>query len=74
MKRLLVACVLTLAVCAMLAGSLAVSSTPAQAKATCGRCPLYCLEVICDNGKIYCNSCLAACAGAKNCTTIGAAR
>ncbi len=66
MRRTLAACVVVLAVLAVIAGSLAVTSTPASAKPPC-RCPLYCIEVICDNGQVYCNSCLAGCAGAKNC-------
>lgn len=39
--------------------------------AHCGPCPLYCIGVTCDNGRTYCNSCLAACAGAHNCVVTG---
>ncbi|MBZ5638074.1 MAG: hypothetical protein LAO51_04865 [Acidobacteriia bacterium] len=72
MRRMLAACVIVVAVFAAIAGSwalLAVSSTPAEAK--CGICPYYCIGVTCDNGRTYCNSCLAACAGAHNCVVTG---
>lgn len=72
MKRMFSACVIAFAVVAAVAGSvtlLTVTSTPAMAK--CGICPQYCIGVTCDNGKTYCNSCLAACAGAHNCVTTG---
>ncbi len=66
MRRTLASCVVALAILAAVAGSLALSSTPAAAK-RCGTCPLICYPVVCDNGQVYCNSCLAACAGAHNC-------
>ncbi len=72
MKRLVAGCVIVFALFAILAGSftlLTATATPAMAK--CGPCPLYCVGVTCDNGKTYCNSCLAACAGAKNCVVTG---
>ena len=74
MKRMLAACVVVLAVFAAVAGSfalLAVSSTPVEAAKPCGICPLYCIGVTCDDGKTYCNSCIAACAGAHHCVTTG---
>jgi len=73
MKKLFGACLILFAVFAGIAGSvtlLATTSTPAMAK--CGICPLYCLEVTCDDGRTYCNSCLAGCAGAHHCHTGGA--
>jgi hypothetical protein len=48
---------------------LVATSTPAMAK--CGICPYVCIGVTCDNGKTYCNSCIAACAGAHNCVITG---
>jgi hypothetical protein len=73
MKKLFAACLVAFAVVAALAGSvtlLATTSTPAMAK--CGICPLYCIGVTCDDGRVYCNSCLAACAGAHHCVAGGA--
>lgn len=72
MKKLFGACLIAFAVFAALAGSvtlLATTSTPAMAK--CGICPYVCFPVTCDNGHVYCNSCLAACAGAHNCVPGG---
>ena len=69
MKRVLAGCVLMFTVFAVVAGTwalLTASSTVVEAKPPC-RCPLYCIEVTCDNGHTYCNQCLANCAGAKNC-------
>jgi len=67
-RRFLASFVVAFAFVAAAAGSLALTSTPAQAAKPCRRiCPLYCLEVTCDDGMTYCNSCLAACAGAHNC-------
>jgi hypothetical protein len=71
MKRMLAACVIMLAVFAVLVGTVALvatTSTPAMAK--CGICPMYCSPVLCDNGKVYCNTCLAACAGAGHCVPL----
>ena len=70
MKKTLAAAVVALVMIAVIAGSLALGSTPAAAK-TCGKCPLYCIGVTCDNGRTYCNSCIAACAGAHNCVVTG---
>ena len=73
MRKLVAACVIALSVLAAIAGSaalLAATSTPVEAK-RCGICPLYCIGVTCDDGRTYCNSCLAACAGAHNCVTTG---
>lgn len=73
MRRMIAACVVAVAIFAAVAGTfalLAASSTPVEAK-SCGICPLYCIGVTCDDGKTYCNSCLAACAGAHNCVVTG---
>jgi hypothetical protein len=73
MRKLIAAAVISLSVLAAAAGSLAlmtVTATPVEAK-PCRICPLYCIGVTCDDGRTYCNSCLAACAGAHNCTTTG---
>ncbi len=69
MRRMLAALVVVVAICAAISGTLALSSTPAHAKG-CGICPMICIPVICDNGKVYCNGCLAACAGAHNCVPL----
>jgi hypothetical protein len=72
MKKLFAATVIVFAVLAALAESvtlLAATSTPAMAK--CGICPYVCIGVTCDDGRTYCNSCLAACAGAHHCVTTG---
>ena len=73
-KKILAACLMAFSAFAILAGSLTLlvaTSTPVEAK-RCGICPLYCIGVTCDDGKTYCNSCLAACAGAHHCTAGGA--
>ncbi len=55
-----------------IAGSFALLTTTATpAMARCGPCPNICIGVTCDNGRTYCNSCIAACAGAKNCKVTG---
>jgi hypothetical protein len=72
MKKLSASCLVAFTVFAAVAGGLALlttTSTPAMAK--CGICPQYCIGVTCDNGHTYCNSCIAACAGAHNCKTTG---
>lgn len=72
MKKLSAACLVAFTVFAAMAGSftlLTTTTTPAVAK--CGPCPYYCIGVTCDDGKTYCNSCLAACAGAHHCTVTG---
>ena len=72
MKKLCTTCLVVFAVAAALAGSvtlLTTTSTPAMAK--CGICPQYCIGVTCDDGRTYCNSCIAACAGAHHCVTTG---
>ncbi len=71
-KKITAALLVVFTVFAVVVGSFALmtaSSTPAMAK--CGICPLYCIGVTCDNGHTYCNSCLAACAGAHNCVVTG---
>ncbi len=72
MKKLSAAFLVSFTVFAAVAGGFALltaTSTPAMAK--CGICPLYCNGVTCDDGRTYCNSCLAACAGAHHCVTTG---
>ena len=72
MKKLSAACLVAFTVFAGVAGGFALltaTATPAMAK--CRICPLICSEVTCDDGRTYCNSCLAACAGAHNCTPGG---
>ncbi len=41
-------------------------STTAEAKAPC-RCPMIVAPVICDDGKIYVNLCVAQCQRARHC-------
>ena len=72
MKKLSAACLVAFTVFAAVAGGFALlttTATPAMAK--CGPCPYICIGVTCDNGRTYCNSCLAACAGAHNCKVTG---
>lgn len=72
MRKMLAGIVIVLAVFAALAGTVTlVAQTSTPAMAHCGVCPMYCLPVTCDNGHVYCNSCLAACAGAQNCVPMG---
>jgi len=52
------------------AGMLAVSATPAAAAGGC-ICPKIYAPVICSNGKIYPNQCVANCQHAKNCVPTG---
>lgn len=42
----------------------------AQARGRC-ICPAVYAPVLCDNGKIYSNQCVADCRGGKNCVPIG---
>jgi hypothetical protein len=44
-----------------------ITQTHAAPKPRCGICPRICYEVTCDDGRTYCNSCIAACSGAHNC-------
>ncbi|HEX4825992.1 MAG TPA: hypothetical protein VFV19_16965 [Candidatus Polarisedimenticolaceae bacterium] len=69
-KKIVAGCTVALAVAAIGAGVMSMSSTPVEAK-ICGRCPAYCIGVTCDDGKTYCNSCYAACAGAGHCVITG---
>ena len=72
MKKLSAACLVAFTVLSAVAGGFALltaTATPAMAK--CGICPRYCIGVTCDDGRTYCNSCIAACAGAHNCVTTG---
>jgi hypothetical protein len=73
MKKLSAACLVAFTVFSAIAGGLALftaTSTRVEAR-PCGICPLYCIEVTCDDGRTYCNSCLAACAGAHHCVAGG---
>jgi hypothetical protein len=72
MKKLSNACLIVLTTFAVIGGAftlLTATATPAMAK--CGICPHYCIGVTCDDGRTYCNSCLAGCAGAHNCHVTG---
>ena len=72
MKKLSAVFLIAFSVFAIIAGGLTLltaTSTPAMAK--CGICPHYCIGVTCDDGKTYCNSCLAGCAGAHHCVVTG---
>ena len=72
MKKLSSACLLAFTIAAVVAGSFALlttTATPAMAK--CGACPRICIGVTCDDGKTYCNSCIAGCAGAHHCVVTG---
>ena len=72
MKKLAAVGLIVFAVFTALAGTVtlvAQTSTPAMAK--CGICPDICIGVTCDDGKTYCNSCFAACAGAHHCVVTG---
>jgi hypothetical protein len=68
MKTRLRVLVTIFAVSAAIFGSASLlTQTYAAPKPKCGICPRICNEVTCDNGQSYCNSCIAACAGAHNC-------
>ena len=72
MNKRIAAYVLVLAAFAAVAGGAALRPQPTTlGKTHCGTCPLICSEVTCDNGRTYCNACLAACAGAHNCVPGG---
>ena len=71
MKRMLATGLLLVAVAAALIGALALTAPPVEAAKHCGPCPLYCIGVTCDDGRTYCNTCLAGCAGAHHCVTTG---
>ncbi len=58
-----------LVVAAAVAGVFALY-TEAEAGGGC-RCPMIYAPVICDNGKIYPNQCVADCKHAKNCQPAG---
>ncbi len=71
MRKTLAACVVVLAVFAVVVG---VSQSFTATAAGCptgfchGRvCPTIVAPVICDGGCVYVNGCYAACAGAKHC-------
>ena len=68
-RRLLGRAVIAFAVVlAIVIGALSLF-TPVQA-AGC-MCPMIYAPVQCDNGRIYSNGCVAACAHAKNCVPVG---
>ena len=69
-KKLVARCTVAVAIAACTIGVAATLSTPVEAK-HCGPCPLICPGVTCDDGRTYCNSCLAACAGAGHCVVTG---
>jgi hypothetical protein len=74
MKRTLAACLVVVAVLTAVIGTFALvaaTSTPVAAARPCHTCPLYCIGVTCDDGRTYCNSCLAGCAGAHHCVVTG---
>ncbi|HKQ60510.1 MAG TPA: hypothetical protein VJS92_04445 [Candidatus Polarisedimenticolaceae bacterium] len=73
MKKASKSLAVVFALLAALAGgfSLLVAGSPPVAAAHCRPCPLYCIGVTCDDGRTYCNSCLAACAGAHHCVVTG---
>ena len=47
------------------------ASARAEAAASACRCPLIYAPVVCDNGKVYPNQCVADCHHAKNCVPAG---
>ena len=63
--KLLVASALTVAVI------LGAFSLFTEARAGRCICPMIYAPVLCDNGRTYSNSCVAACAGAHNCVPVG---
>jgi hypothetical protein len=72
MKKLSSACLIVLTTLAVIGGALTLltaTATPAMAK--CGICPRYCIGVTCDDGRTYCNACIAGCAGAHHCVVTG---
>ena len=69
-KKLVARCTVAVAIAACAIGAAATLSTPVEAK-HCGPCPLISPGVTCDDGRTYCNSCLAACAGAGHCVVTG---
>ena len=72
MKKLSAACLVAFTVFAAVAGGFALlTATSTSAMAKCGICPRYCIGVTCDDGKTYCNSCIAGCAGAHHCVVTG---
>jgi hypothetical protein len=54
---------------ALLTGAFAVLAPPVEAGACI--CPQVYAPVVCDNGKVYANPCLAECRHAKNCVPTG---
>jgi hypothetical protein len=61
MKKLIFRAVIVVAALSAVPGAAVLAKKP------CGPCPLNCTEVTCDDGRTYCNACLAACAGAHHC-------
>ena len=73
MRRLLVASAVLIGVLAAVFAAVALVSvaTPSVQAAGGCRCPLIYAPVICDNGKVYPNLCVAECHHAKNCVPYG---
>ena len=72
MRRIIRVADLTLAVSAVavvLAGVLSLTTGTAEAGSSCHCSPKQ-EPVLCSNGQIYSNICLARCAGAQGCVTI----
>jgi hypothetical protein len=63
--RLLVGSAVVVALC------LGAFSVFTEAQARPCICPMIYAPVLCDNGRVYSNACVAACAHAKNCVPIG---
>lgn len=72
MKRDLVARIVLLAALSATVAATALNSEPLP-RATAGRClcPKIYAPVICDNGKVYPNQCVADCRNARNCVPYG---
>ena len=62
---------LGLAVLALVATGVVMTSSEAEAKGPC-RCPMIYAPVTCDHGKTFANQCLADCRNAQNCVPSGA--
>ena len=62
---------LLFAVAVIVAMGLGVLSIFTEAEAAGCICPLIYAPVLCDNGKVYSNQCIANCRHAKNCVPIG---
>lgn len=64
--------IIAAAFCASLLGVVAVGLTATRADAAPGcNCPMVWDPVICDNGQVYSNSCVARCHHARGCRPYG---